>query len=102
MKTRTAASTFALIVGLYGITPATAESFNERGPDIGNWSAASQAPMAQPSEQSRTTTSYGQRFNKGSTFVAAPASSTDPAQSRQVCELSPRIGFNESSQISAC
>lgn len=102
MKTRTAASTFALIISLYGITPATAESFNERGPDIGNWPAASQTPMAQPSEQSRTTASHSQRFNKGSTFATAPASFTDPAQSRQVCDLSPRIGFNESSQISAC
>lgn len=102
MKTRTAASTCALIIGLYAMAPATAESFSERGPDIRDRPAASQTPMARPGEPSRATTSQGQRFNKGSALVVAPASSARPAQNRQFCDLSPRTGFNESSQIGAC
>ena len=35
-------------------------------------------------------------------LVVAPASSARPAQNRQVCDLSPRTGFNESGQIGAC
>lgn len=105
MKTRAAASTFALILGLYAMAPATAESFesfNERGPDIRDRPAASQTPMARPGGPSRATTSHGQRFNKGSALVVAPASSARPAPNPQICDLSPRTGFNESSQIGAC
>ena len=102
MNTRAAASTFALILGLYAMAPATAEPFSERGPDIHGRPATSQTAMAHSGEPSRTTASHGQRFNKGSALVVAPASSARPAPNPQVCDLSPRVGFNDSGQIGAC
>ncbi|MDG4562517.1 MAG: hypothetical protein P9E88_14610 [Candidatus Competibacter sp.] len=35
---------------MYGITPALAESFNNREPDIEDWTSARQAPVAYPRE----------------------------------------------------
>lgn len=43
MKTSIATSTCALIVGLYSITPALAESFNDQGLD---WAMASPTPTS--------------------------------------------------------
>ena len=43
MKTQLAASTFALIAGLSGMTSAVAESFNDRGSD---WTKDSPMPNA--------------------------------------------------------
>lgn len=106
MKTRIAVSTFALLA-MYGVTPALAEPFNDRGPDIRNWPAASSTPLAQTGAGSSTVTPYQRSgFNKASNLVVAPSttSSTNPASATsQRCDLSsPRIGFQQSSQLDIC
>jgi len=101
MKTRIAASTLALTISLYGITPALAGSFNDSGPDIRDWPVASQTLRAQPDEQSQTAaTYYSQGFSKGSAFIAPPASNSTPKA--QSCNLSPSIGFNQSTNFPTC
>lgn len=51
MKTPIAVSSaFAVIIGLYGITPVMAESGDDQRPDRVDWASARQAPAVDPSE----------------------------------------------------
>ncbi|MDS4041462.1 MAG: hypothetical protein RKP20_09825 [Candidatus Competibacter sp.] len=50
MNTPIATSALVALISLYGITPAMAESFNNRKPDIEDRTSARQAPMAYPRE----------------------------------------------------
>jgi hypothetical protein len=48
MKTPiTVSAALAAIIGLYGITPALADSFNDQGPGNEDWPSAHSAPAAQ-------------------------------------------------------
>lgn len=47
MNARILVSTCALLVGTYGIAPAVADSFNDRGSGMEDWASPQQAPAAQ-------------------------------------------------------
>ncbi|MDG4604941.1 MAG: hypothetical protein P9D89_02530 [Candidatus Contendobacter sp.] len=69
MKTSIAASSaFAVIVGLSGITPTVAESFNDQRPDSEDWASARQASVVYPSEGGQAELPAAQTQN-GITFV---------------------------------
>jgi len=122
MNARILVSTGALLVSAYGITPAAAESFNDRGWD---WTMASPMPAAAPindpqtlasSRDDRKTSLPGEGsstawniwtplLEKGKTTSsqdrAHAASSADRATGQR-CESPPRVGFNQRNIFPAC
>jgi len=107
MKTQIVASTCALIISAYGITPAVAESFNDRGLD---WTMSSPMPSAAHASPSRTSSpsdgSFASSWNKGSKRVPAQyggsPSSPDHFATGRSCEPTPRFGFNQGNAFSTC
>lgn len=102
MKTRIAVSTFALIIGLYGITPAMAESFNERGTD---WKTTSPMPTTHQAESAQTPSGpFASSWGRGKTpsQYEAPSSASARLDTGQSCDLTPRVGFNQSSHLTTC
>ncbi|MBK8964347.1 MAG: hypothetical protein IPM75_15195 [Candidatus Competibacteraceae bacterium] len=79
MKTPIAASSaFAAIIGLYGITPAVAESFDDQRPDRADWTSARQAPAVHPSERRPAELPAAQTQN-GITFVTGGIGKSEAA-----------------------
>lgn len=101
MKTRTAVSTFALIIGLYGITPAMAESFNERGTD---WRTANPPTTHQTQREQAPSGPFASSWGSGRTpsEYKGPASSSARPDTGWSCDLTPRVGFNQSSHLPTC
>ena len=104
MKTRIAASTFALMIGSYGMTPAVAESFNERGSD---WAMTSPMPSTTYSGKPQTLPpdgSFASSWGSGKTpsQYEGPSSSPTRLGTGRSCDLTPRIGFNQDNNFPAC
>ena len=68
MKTSIIAPAFSAIIGLYSITPAMAEPFNDRRPDRKDYTSARQAPVVDRSERRQAKLPAAQTQN-GVTFV---------------------------------
>lgn len=64
MKTPIAVSTtLAAIIGLYGVTPAIAESCGDQRSDCGDWTSARDAPVVVPGERWQTSLPAAQTQN---------------------------------------
>lgn len=104
MKPQIAASTFALTLSLYGMTPALAESFSDQGTD---WVTASPTPttayQSNPQMQAPTgsfASSWGSGITPSQYMNPTPSSAhTDIGRS---CDLAPRVGFNKTSSFPTC
>jgi hypothetical protein len=122
MNARIVASTCALLVSAYGLTPAAAESFNDRGED---WTMASPMPATTPindpktlasSQDGRKTSSpeegsstawniWTPLLEQGKTTSSqdrAPAASAVGLDAGQRCEAPPRVGFNQRNAFPTC
>ncbi len=104
MKTQIVASTCALIISAYGITPAMAESFNDRSLD---WTTASPMPTATYASNPQTLPpdgSFASSWGSGITpsQYKGPSSSSTHLDAERSCDLTPQVGFNETSSFSTC
>jgi hypothetical protein len=97
MKAQIVASTFGLILGLYGMTPAMAESFDDRGAD---WTATSQMPTPYQSQSRMPAqdTASANSWSKGSgkTPLEYKATSSSSRATAQSCDLSSKRRWNNS------
>lgn len=103
MKIQTVASTCALLISVSSITPAVAESFNNRGED---WVTASpvstdpaHAPLPLPADGS-----FAYSWGSGITPSQYQGSSSSSAYSAsdQSCYQTSRIGFNQRNAFPMC
>ena len=122
MNARIVVSTCALLVSAYGITPAMAESFNDRGED---WTMASPMPATAPinnpqtlagsrdggkpsSPEAGSSTNWNiwtPLLEQGKTTSSqdrAPAASAVGLPTGQRCEAPPRFGFNQRNAYPTC
>lgn len=106
MKTSIATLSYALIIGLYGITPALAESFNDEGLD---WAMASPAPTSGYSATPQTLPpdgSFASSWGSGITPSQAPASSSFSSSKcfATVERSTPpsRVGYNQRNDFPTC
>lgn len=105
MNARILVSTCALLVSTYGIAPAVADSFNNRGED---WVQDSPMPAAATASSPQTLPpagSFASAWNKGSEVIPSSGNPASPAAdlaTGQRCEAPPRIGFNQRNTLSTC
>ena len=105
MNARILVSTCALLVSAYGITPAVAESFNDRG---GDWTQDSPAPTTATASHPQTLPpagSFASAWNKGSEVIPSSGNPASPAAdlaTGQRCEAPPRVGFNQRNAFPTC
>jgi hypothetical protein len=105
MNARIVTSTCALLIGAYGITPAGAESFNDRGWD---WTIDSPMPTAAYTSNLRTLPADGAfAYSWGGGITPShyrgPAASSARLDLGQSCEAPPpRVGFNEKTTFPTC
>ena len=104
MKTQIVASTCALIISASGITPAVAESFNDRGWD---WTMASPLPTAASASNPRTLPpdgSFASSWGGGKTpsVYEGPSSSSARLATGRSCDPTPRFGFNDTTTFPTC
>ncbi len=122
MNARILVSTGALLVSAYGITPAVAESFNDRGEDGVQdrpmpAAASTSHPQTLTSSRDGTKTSssgegsstawniWTPLLEQGKTTSPqdrAPAASSTDLATGQRCEPTPRVGFNQTSALPTC
>ena len=103
MKIQTIASTCALIIGFYGMTPAVAESFQDRG---SGWAATGSMPTA-TSSKPRTLSpdgSFSSGWGSGITATQYQGQSSSSAgfDLGQNCDLTAKIGFNQDNNFPMC
>ncbi|MFO1372753.1 MAG: hypothetical protein U1F42_10295 [Candidatus Competibacteraceae bacterium] len=97
MKTRIVVSTFAFIVGLYGIPSMASDFFNERGQE---WMNASQTSTpynrddSSLASQGPFASSWGSGKTPSLNTKVSPSSSLTTEKS---CDLTPRVGWNNGS-----
>ena len=104
MKAQLVASACALIVSAYGITPAAAESFNDRGLD---WTMASPMPTAAHASNPLTLPpdgSFASSWGSGKTPSQSegPSSSSARLTTGRSCDPTPRFGFNDTTTFPTC
>lgn len=104
MKTQIVVSTCALIISAYGITPAVAESFNNRGLD---WTMASPMPTATYASKPLTLPpdgSFASAWGSGKTpsQYEGPSSSSTRLDAERSCDLTPQVGFNQKNTHLTC
>lgn len=122
MNARILVSTCALLVSAYGIAPAVADSFNDRGED---WVQDSPMPAAAYASHPQTLTSsrdstktsspeedsstawniWTPLLEKGkatSSQYRGPAASSADLATGQRCEAPPRVGFNQRNVFPTC
>ena len=104
MNARILVSTCALLVSAYGITPAVAEFFNDRGED---WVQDSPMPAAVTASHPQTLPldgSFAYSWGGGVTpsRYRGPAASSADLATGQRCEAPPRIGFNQRNAFPTC
>jgi hypothetical protein len=105
MKTPIVISTCALLIGLYGITPALAESFDDRGLD---WTATSPMPTATAASTPRTLPangSFASSWNRGGKTLSqyqGPAASSARLDAGRSCDVALRVGFNQRNAFPTC
>lgn len=103
MKTQLMTSTCALIVGLYGLTPAVA-SFENRGAD---WTVNRSMPTAANPRQSPPPAadgSFASSWGSGKTPTQYEGSSSSLVglATGQSCDLMPKVGFNDDNNFQTC
>jgi len=104
MNARILVSTGALLVSAYGITPAAAESFNDRGWD---WTMASPIPAAVTASHPQPLPpdgSFAYSWGGGATpsQYRGPAASSARLATGQSCDPTPRFGFNQKNYFATC
>jgi len=104
MNARILVSTGALLVSAYGITPAVAESFNDRSWD---WTMDSPMPTAahasnpwMPPRDGSFASSWG--GGKTPTQYEGPSSSSARLATWQSCDPTPRVGFSQKNNFATC
>ena len=104
MKTQLAASTFALIAGLSGMTSAVAESFNDRSSDWTRDSPMPNAAYASKPQALPPDGSFASSWGSGKTPTQYEGPSPSPARltTGNNCSLTPRLGFNDSNNCPIC
>ena len=104
MNPQIIASTCALIISAYGITPAVAESFNDRGLDWTMDSPISTAAHASnpwtPPRDGSFASSWG--GGKTPTQYEGPSSSSARLATGQSCNPTPRVGFSQKNNFATC
>jgi hypothetical protein len=104
MNARILVSTGALLVSAYGITPAVAESFNDRS---GDWTQDSPMPATASTSHPQTLPpdgSFAYSWGGGATpsQYRGPAASSADRATGQRCEAPPRVGFNQRNVYPTC
>jgi hypothetical protein len=101
MKVSILASACVLSIGLYGITPAMAESFNKEG---SNWTNISPATPAHQGMSQTSSASFASSWGSGVTPSESKNAPSYSARltSSQSCELKPRSGFNQDNNFPTC
>ena len=104
MKPPIMASTCALIISAYGITPAVAESFNDR-----SWDWTMDSPMPTAAHASHPWTrppdgSFASSWGGGKTPTQyeGPSSSSARLATGQSCDPTPRVGFSQKNNFATC
>jgi hypothetical protein len=104
MKPQIMASTCALIISAYGITSAVAESFNDR-----SWDWTMDSPMPTAAHASTPWTlpgdgSFASSWGRGKTPTPyeGPSSSSARLATGQSCDLTPHVGFNQTTAFPTC
>lgn len=104
MKIQIVASTCALIIGACGITPAVADSFNDRGLD---WTMDSPMPTAAYANKPQAlppdgafASSWGS--GKTPTQYEGPSSSSAGFDMERSCHSTPRVGLNQENNFPTC
>lgn len=96
MKTFIAAASFALTLGLSGLAHA---GFNDRGPTIDTTPARA---VRQDLSQTPVVRGFNQKNPHTETANPAPLDSRDLITLGANCDLSPRLGFQNSSSSASC
>lgn len=104
MKTQIVASTCALIISAYSMTPAVAEPFTDRGLD---WTTASPMPTAAYASNPQTLPpdgSFASSWGGGKTpsQYEGPSSSSTRLDAEQRCDSTSRIGFIQKNNFPTC
>lgn len=104
MKPQIAASACALIISAYGLTPAMAESFNDRGLD---WTMDNPMPTAAYVSKPQTLPpdgSFANSWGGGRTpsQYEGPSSSSARLTTGRSCDPAPRVGFNGITTFPTC
>ena len=103
MNARILVSTCALLVSAYGITPAVAESFNDRG---GDWTQDSPAPTTAASTPQPLPADGSFAYSWGGGITPSqyrgPAAASADLATGQRCEAPPRVGFNQRNAFPTC
>ena len=104
MNARIVASTCALLVSAYGIAPAVAESFNDRGEDWLTASPALATVARTPQQPLPPDGSFAYSWSDGATpsQYRDPAASSADLATGQRCEAPPRVGFNQRNAFPTC
>jgi hypothetical protein len=104
MNARILVSTGALLVSAYGITPAVAESFNDRGED-----GVQDSPMPAAARPSQPWTpppagSFASSWGGGKTPTQyeGPSSSSARLAPERSCDPTPSFGFSDTTAFSTC
>ena len=104
MNARIVASTCALLVSAYGIAPAVAESFNDRGEDWLTASPALATVARTPQQPLPPDGSFAYSWGGGATpsQYRGPAASSARLATGQSCDPTPRFGFNQKNYFATC
>ena len=104
MNARILASTCALLISAYGIAPAAADSFNDRGGDWVTDSPASTATHANTPQSLPADGSFAYSWDREITpsQYRGPAASSADLATGQRCEASPRVGFKQETAFPTC
>jgi len=104
MKPQIIASTCALIISAYGITPAVAESFNDRSWDWTMDSPISTAAYASHPQMRPRDGALANSWGGGKTPTPyeGPASSSARLATGQRCNPTPPVGFNQTTAFPTC
>ncbi len=104
MNARILASTCALLISAYGIAPAAADSFNDRGGDWATDSPTSTAAHASTPQPLPANGSFADSWGSEITpsqYRGPTASSADLATGQR-CEAPPRVGFKQETAFPTC
>jgi hypothetical protein len=106
MKTQLAISTFALIVGLSGMTPVVAGSSSASSHSAASTPSSQSAPYGRGNEFTRSWSDEAptRSWNQGITPSQSKDFQSSPARptTGKNCSLSPRFGFNDVTNFPTC
>ena len=104
MKTQIVASTCALLISAYGIAPAVAESFDDRGLDWTMDSPMSATTYASKPQGLPPDGSFASSWGSGKTPTQyeGPASTSGHLATQRSCGVTPRVGLNQKNDFPTC